>query len=127
MQSLWISFSQALGLNSYGESSQNVRSREICIDTLANECMELDKDHEGILGEEGSEGRVIPGKGCEWRKLLRSSRLETLALKGTTHRPTGRYILIGKILSGAGDGVCKGDSSSSSSSRNLAPDGATVE
>ena len=62
MQSLWINFSQALGLSMCMHSNQKVRPKGICSDTLANEGMELDEDQEGIPEEIGKEGRAIPGK-----------------------------------------------------------------
>ena len=54
---MWVTFSQALGLESNRKSDCEVRPNGICADVLANEGMDLDGDH-GVIPREGKgEGR----------------------------------------------------------------------
>ena len=62
MHILWSNFSQGLDLESCSQPSQKVRPKGVCIDTLANEGMDLEGDEGNIPGEWHCEGGAIPLK-----------------------------------------------------------------
>ena len=60
MHSMWVISSQALGLESSRGADCKVRPDGICADVLANEGVDVDRDHEAIPGEGLGEGRAVP-------------------------------------------------------------------